>query len=230
MIKKLLFAFSAIALLAACNSTPKQQYSQDDNQDDTEYAYRDSTIYGFCGEGSAMNTLQLITDTGDTITVSVTRARDLNKVFGGYAVGDELAILVNKDTTEASLVINKSILHGDWIMPNPIDGSSEPEMEGLVRTDCGIRILRGGLAESIDQSSIVYKSWRIFNGKLQIQATREDGIDLEEFMVYDIVKLTPDSLVISGEEETYEYSHPVYEEEYQDGVNYDPGDESDYKI
>ena len=105
-------------------------------------------------------------------------------------------------------------------MPNPIDGSSET----------GIRILRGGLAESIDQSSIVYKSWRIFNGKLQIQATREDGIDLEEFMVYDIVKLTPDSLVISGDEETYEYSHPVYEEEYQDGVNYDPGDESDYKI
>ena len=49
-------------------------------------------------------------------------------------------------------------------------------------------------------------------------------------MVYDIVKLTPDSLVISGDEETYEYSHPVYEEEYQDGVNYDPGDESDYKI
>jgi hypothetical protein len=220
MIKKLLFAFSAIAMLTACNSTPKQQYSQNDNQDDTEYAYRDSTIYGFCGEGSAMNTLQLITDTGDTITVSVTRANELNKVYGGYAVGDELAILVNKDTTEATLVINKSILHGDWIMPNPIDGSSET----------GIRILRGGLAESIDQSSIVYKSWRIFNGKLQIQATREDGIDLEEFMVYDIVKLTPDSLVISGDEETYEYSHPVYEEEYQDGVNYDPGDESDYKI
>ena len=221
MIKKLLFAFSAIAMLAACNSTPKQQYSQNDNQDDTEYAYRDSTIYGFCGEGSAMNTLQLITDTGDTITVSVTRARDLNKVYGGYAVGDELAILVNKDTTEATLVINKSILHGDWVMPNPIDGSSET----------GIRILRGGLAESIEQSSIVYKSWRIINGQMQVQATREDGIDMEEYMLFNFVKLTPDSLVIRDEDDTYEYTHPTPDDdELEDGVNYDSGDESDYKI
>ena len=218
--KKLLFPIIALALLTACKGGNQQQTADNNDEQEIEYAYRDSTIYGFCGEGSAMNTLQLITDTGDTINVSVTRARDMDKVFGGYAVGDELAILVNKDTTEATMVINKSMLHGEWIMPNPIDGSSET----------GIRILRGGLAESIDQSSIVYKSWRIFNGKLQIQATREDGIDLEEFMVYDIVKLTPDSLVISGDEETYEYSHPVYEEEYQDGVNYDPGDESDYKI
>jgi hypothetical protein len=218
--KKLLFPVIVLSLMISCKEAPKQQASQENNELEVEYAFRDSTIYGFCGEGSAMNTLQLITDTGDTITVSVTKARDRNKVLGGYAVGDEIAILVNKDTTEATLVINKSVLHGDWIMPNPIDGSSET----------GIRILRGGLAESIDQSSIIYKSWRIFNGQLQVQATREDGIDMEEFMVYDIVKLTNDSLVISDDDDTFEYTHPIYEEQLEDGVNYDPGDESDYKI
>lgn len=218
--KKLLLPVIVLSLMISCKEAPKQQTSQENNELEVEYAFRDSTIYGFCGEGSAMNTLQLITDTGDTITVSVLKARDRNKVLGGYAVGDEIAILVNKDTTEATLVINKSVLHGDWIMPNPIDGSSET----------GIRILRGGLAESIDQSSIIYKSWRIFNGQLQVQATREDGIDMEEFMVYDIVKLTNDSLVISDDDDTFEYTHPIYEEQLEDGVNYDPGDESDYKI
>ena len=218
--KKLFFPVIFLALMVSCKDTPKQQASQESDELEVEYAFRDSTIYGFCGEGSAMNTLQIITDTGDTITVSVTKARDRNKVLGGYAVGDEIAVLVNKDSTEASLVINKSVLHGDWIMPNPIDGSSET----------GIKILPGGLAESIDQSSIIYKSWRIFNGLLQIQATREDGIDMEEYLMYNIIKLTSDSLVISDEDDTYEYTHPVYEEELEDGVNYDPGDESDYKI
>ena len=119
------------------------------------------------------------------------------------------------------MVINKSMLHGEWIMPNPIDGSSET----------GIRILRGGLAESIEQSSIVYKSWRIINGQMQVQATREDGIDMEEYMLFNFVKLTPDSLVIRDEDDTYEYTHPTPDDdELEDGVNYDSGDESDYKI
>ena len=218
--KKLLLPVIVLALMVSCKDTPKQQASQENDDHEVEYAFRDSTIYGFCGEGSAMNTLQIITDTGDTITVSVTKARDRNKVLGGYAVGDEIAVLVNKDSTEASLVINKSVLHGDWTMPNPIDGSSET----------GIKILPGGLAESIDQSSIIYKSWRILKGLLQIQATREDGIDMEEYLMYNIIKLTNDSLVISDEDDTYEYTHPVYEEDLEDGVNYDPGDESDYKI
>lgn len=218
--KKLLLPVIVLALMVSCKDTPKQQASQENDDLEVEYAFRDSTIYGFCGEGSAMNTLQIITDTGDTITVSVTKARERNKVLGGYAVGDEIAVLVNKDSTEASLVINKSVLHGDWTMPNPIDGSSET----------GIKILPGGLAESIDQSSIIYKSWRILNGLLQIQATREDGIDMEEYLMYNIIKLTNDSLVISDEDDTYEYTHPVYEEDLEDGVNYDPGDESDYKI
>ena len=220
--KKILIFIATMALTASCGKKGQQADNQQDyNEEKVEYILRDSTVYGFCGEGSAMNTLQLITDTGDTLTVNLERCRNKDRVMGGYAVGDEMAVMVNADSTEALLVINKSVLHGDWVMPNPIDGSSET----------GIRILRGGLAESIDQSSIVYKSWRLFNGKLQIQATREDGIDMEEYMLFNFVKLTPDSLVIRDEDDTYEYTHPTPDDdELEDGVNYDSGDESDYKI
>ena len=109
---------------------------------------------------------------------------------------------LNADSTEATLVINKSVLHGDWVMPNPIDGSSET----------GIRILRGGLAESIDQSSIIYKTWKIFNGRLEILSQRDGGGDEEELNLYELVKLGPDSLVYRTlnkpreEMETFEYS------------------------
>ena len=213
----ILLVAAAVLTIGSCgNNTQKVPF---DNGDSASMSI-DSTLYGICGEATSMNVLQLITDTGDTLTVNLERCRNKDRVMGGYAVGDEMAVMVNADSTEALLVINKSVLHGDWVMPNPIDGSSET----------GIRILRGGLAESIDQSSIVYKSWRLFNGKLQIQATREDGIDMEEFQVFSIVKLTADSLVIADEEDTYEYSHPSKNDDEDLDIDLDEGYDDEFRI
>jgi hypothetical protein len=213
----ILLVAAAVLTIGSCgNNTQKVPF---DNGDSASMSI-DSTLYGICGEATSMNMLQLITDTGDTLTVNLERCRNKDRVMGGYAVGDEMAVMVNSDSTEALLVINKSVLHGDWVMPNPIDGSSET----------GIRILRGGLAESIDQSSIVYKSWRLFNGKLQIQATREDGIDMEEFQVFSIVKLTADSLVIADEEDTYEYSHPSKNDDEDLDIDLDEGYDDEFRI
>jgi hypothetical protein len=113
-----------------------------------------------------------------------------------------MAVMANDDKTEALIVINQNSLLGDWVMPNPIDGSSE----------VGIRIKEGGIAESIDQSSIIYKTWKIYNGKLEILSQRDGGGDEEELNLYEIVKLGADSLVYKTvnkpreEMETFEYS------------------------
>ena len=118
------------------------------------------------------------------------------------------------------------MLNGDWVMPNPMDGSNET----------GVRILRGGVAESIDQSSIIYKSWRIYNGQLQFTVSREDGIDMEEILVYDIIKLTADELVIRStdeDQETFEYGRPKgeeYTEEDLNGVVLDEGYDDEYDM
>ena len=149
-----------------------------------------------------MNTLQLLTDNGDTLNLDLTSAQENGQVFGGLQAGDRMAVLPNKEKTQAVIVINQNTLLGDWVMPNPIDGSSE----------VGIRIKEGGIAESIDQSSIVYKTWKIYNGKLEILSQREGGGDMEELNLYDIILLGADSLVYktSGvekqDEETFEYS------------------------
>jgi hypothetical protein len=176
-------------------------------------AERDTMIYGFCASGSAMNTLQIITDGGDTLTLSVVEARNKNQVFGGYALGDEIAVTVNSDTTEAIMVVNKSTLNGDWVMPNPIDGSSYQ----------GISIMKGGTAESIDQSNITYKSWMLFNGRLLIVASRDDGPGKDETLQFKILRLTTDSLFLSDGDDIYEYARPVVEPEIDLGIELDDG-------
>ena len=179
---------AAIALvMSSCfgGGKGRQQVAAEVKDSVPEYIPNDQTIYGLCGNGTAMNTLQLLTDNGDTLTMSMTTAQENFKVFGGLQAGDRLAVIANKEKTEVETVVNLNTLLGDWVMPNPIDGSSE----------VGIRIKEGGVAESIDQSVIIYKTWKIFNGKLEILSQREGGGDMEETNLYDFVMLGPDSLV-----------------------------------
>ena len=206
LMKKLLFltTMTGMALtLGSCGGGGNAQQTMEEVVDSTQIlATTDQTLYGLCTDGSAMNTLQLLTDNGDTISLSLTAALEAGQVFGGYQVGDRMAVLTNPAKTEATLVINQSTLLGDWVMPNPIDGSSE----------VGIRLKEGGVAESIDQSSIIYKTWKIFNGKLELLSQREGGGEEEEVNLYEITFLGPDSLVYKTfdkpkeEMETFEYS------------------------
>jgi hypothetical protein len=206
--KKILFscmAAASLTIMMSCGGGGGQQQQVVVEEEDTSAVNvipRDQTLYGLCGDGTAMNTLQLLRDNGDTLVMSITNAVESGQVFGGLQVGDRIAVLPNANNTEAVIVINQNTLLGDWVMPNPIDGSSE----------VGIRIKEGGVAESIDQSSIIYKTWKIFNGRLEILSQRDGGGDEEELNLYELVKLGPDSLIYRTmnkpreEMETFEYS------------------------
>ena len=205
--KKTLFfwmATASMAIMMSCGGGSGQQQMAvaEDDTSAVNAIPRDKTLYGLCGDGTAMNTLQLLRDNGDTLVLSITNAMEAGQVFGGLFVGDRIAVLPNATNSEAVIVINQNALLGDWVMPNPIDGSSE----------VGIRIKEGGVAESIEQSSIIYKTWKIFNGRLEILSQRDGGGDEEELNLYELVKLGPDSLVYRTinkpreEMETFEYS------------------------
>ena len=205
--KKILYfcvAAAGMTIMLSCGGKGGQQRVASDEQDTSAVNVipTDKTLYGICGEGTAMNTLQLLRDNGDTVMMSITNAIEAGQVFGGLMVGDRLAVMPNATGSEAVIVINQNTLLGDWVMPNPIDGSSE----------VGIRIKEGGVAESIDQSSIIYKTWKIFNGRLEILSQRDGGGDEEELNLYELVKLGADSLVYRTlnkpreEMETFEYS------------------------
>jgi hypothetical protein len=192
----------AVLMMGSCgNNSEKVPF---DNGDSAAVANADPTIYGICGDATSMNTLQLITDMGDTLTLDISDAQEQGKVFGGVQTGDRMAVLANDDRTVAEWVINQATLMGNWVMPNPIDGSDM----------VGISIKEGGIAESIDQSNIIYKTWRLSRGKLEIVMGREDGADEDETCLYDIVKLGADSLVYKDADMSYEYSREKPKEEY----------------
>ena len=223
--KKLAFFGMMAAVILTMSScfggNQKPQQTAEEEPDSVEdYMPFDQTIYGLCGNGTAMNTLQLLTDSGDTLNLDLTNAQESGQVFGGLQAGDRMAVLPNKAKTEAVIVINQNTLLGDWVMPNPIDGSDE----------VGISIKEGGVAESIDQGSIIYRTWRLSQGRLEIVLVRDGANDVEELNVYDIVKLTSDSLVYKDAEETFEYERQKPKETYGEDVKLEDSSYDEFKM
>jgi hypothetical protein len=72
--------------MASCGNKSQQATSDTDSVQTTAQV-KDNTLYGICGEGTAMNTLQLITDNNDTLDISITDAKDNGTVLGGLQCG-----------------------------------------------------------------------------------------------------------------------------------------------
>lgn len=205
-------------MMASCGN--KAQQVAFEEIDSTGVVKADPTIYGVCGEATAMNTLQLLTDTGDTLSIDLEDAQEHGRVMGGLQTGDRLAVVPTEDMKSAVMVINQTSLLGNWVMPNPIDGSDE----------VGICIKEGGVAEGIEQSVIVYKTWRLVKGQLEIIMTHEGGSGEDELYLYDIVKLGPDSLTFKDSEETFEYSRQKPREEYGKDVKLEESSITDFAM
>ncbi len=208
----------AIGMMASCgNKTEKVPF---DNGDSADIANQDPTIYGVCGDATSMHSLQLLTDTGDTLTIDISKAQEDAKVLGGMGVGDRMVVIPTKNQKEAVMVINQTTLLGNWVMPNPIDGSDE----------VGIRIKEGGIAESIDQSTINYKTWRLVRGQLEIVLVHEGGSGEDEIYYYDLTRLGPDTLVYKSHDETFEYSRQKPREEYGKDIVLEESSLSDFQM
>lgn len=209
---------AVIMVMSSCGGkTQAVPFDDGDTIDVT--ASQDPTIYGVCGDGTAMNTLQIVTDLGDTIQLDITYARENNQVFGGLQAGDRMAVVPNNTGKEALIVINQVALLGNWVMPNPLDGSDE----------IGFRIKEGGIVEGIEQSTLTYKTWRLVRGKLEMISIREGAGEEEEVNLYDIVKLAPDSLILKDSEDTYEYGRQQAKKPLSD-IELEKVSEDDYKI
>lgn len=193
--------------ITACDDKKKQNQETGENWNESiQKLSGDSTIYGLCLDGSAMNTLQMVTDSGDTLTLSTTDLNEAGMVFGGYAVGDRMAVILDSETKSLRMIVNESTLMGSWVMLNPLDGTSYT----------GFCIKDGGNLESINQAQIDYKTWSLVDGQLEMVGVREGGGDFEDFEVYQLLYLSNDSLAIKDSETVYEYTRPGREDNYED--------------
>jgi len=139
----------------------------------------DSTVYGTCGEATAMHTLHLITDAGDSIFYMMKLEEDCD-VQGGLLVGDRMAV-IGKETAEgkvATKVINLTTLCGHWIS-----------------LDKNFEIIEGGTVQSnLSAENNPWTKWKILNGQLLLNAD-----------TFDIQMLGADSLYLENDKGIFVY-------------------------
>lgn len=150
----------------------------------------DSTVYGVCGDGTSMHSLQLVTDAGDTLTYTILDSEaDLDgevsggivsNVEGGLMAGDKVAVTgLNVDgELIANRVINVTSLLGHW---TSLDKNFEIEEGGTVRS-------------SLKAETNPWTSWKILNGQLLLNRD-----------TFDITSLGADSLYIENQNGIYTF-------------------------
>lgn len=141
----------------------------------------DSSLYGVLGDGTAMSSLQLITDVGDTMELVLASVdSDVPVVFGGLLAGDRVAVLSHMANGEhvADKVINITSLLGKW---TSLDKSFE--------------IREGGIVESsIKAETNPWTQWKLLNGNIVLN-TDTFQIDL----------IGPDSLCLENPDGIFAY-------------------------
>lgn len=154
---------SLMFLISACHDKPRHT-NNNDVEPSEQTATQDSTIYGVCGEGTMMHSLQLITDGGDTLTFALPDSADVAQtVVGGLLAGDRLAVVEGLPIDGekcAQKVVNLTTLHGKW-----------------TSIDKNFEILEGGEVKSnIEAEKNPWTTWKILNGKLLLN---RDTFDID---------------------------------------------------
>lgn len=144
-----------VLMLAACDA--KKEKPQVGDTDEV-VEVNDTTVYGVCGEGTSMHSLELITDAGDTLVYTLlsqdaeTEVETPSDVQGGLMAGDKMAVTGHKTADElvADRVINVTSLLGHW---TSIDKNFTIEEGGTVHS-------------AIKAETNPWTSWKILNGSL----------------------------------------------------------------
>lgn len=143
-----------VLMLAACDAKKKQQIEDTDEVVEVN----DTTVYGVCGEGTSMHSLEIITDAGDTLVYTLlsqdaeTEVETPSDVQGGLMAGDKMAVIGHKTADElvADRVINVTSLLGHW---TSIDKNFTIEEGGTVHS-------------AVKAETNPWTSWKILNGSL----------------------------------------------------------------
>lgn len=185
---KTLLLPAIITLFAAgCINDGKQSDASSCDDDGFDAANTtDTTLYGACGDDTAMHTLQLVTDTGDTLTISLADENgEQTDIHGGLMGGDRMAVTAlrgNDGTLTATLVVNTTTLLGRW---TSIDKDFVIEEGGTVTS-------------STADETHPWVAWKIFNGHLVMNAD-----------TFDIIALGADSLFLENAEGIYVYERKM---------------------
>lgn len=172
----------AAFLIAGCKDKNKNNVGDGIDSTDVELMVSDSTVYGVCGENTAMHSLELITDAGDSLRFVLNEDEngDIN-VLGGLMAGDRLAVVEGPEVDGekvAKKVINITTLLGKW---TSLDKNFEIQDDGTVRS-------------TVQAEKNPWTSWKIVNGRLVLNRD-----------TFDINNLGSDSLYLENKNGIFVY-------------------------
>ena len=121
--KRLIYVFATLLTLTWVSSCKEQKKPEPEVENDSTFVEIDSvedvSIYGRCGDGTAMHTLELITDQGDTLYIGVNED-SVSNVKGGMGVGDRMAVTLESeatdDETEPKPLVDWKICNGRLVL------------------------------------------------------------------------------------------------------------------
>ena len=169
--------FGCLALLSSCNGGKTD--STEPQRDTLNAGIADSTVYGKCGVGTMMNTLELVTDDGKTLTFTIDEEKG-SDVQGGMMSGDRMAVTYYKTADEniAHKVINLTTLLGRW---------TSLDKNFTINED-------GSIESNIQAESKPYTAWTICNARLILNTD-----------TFDVLSLGADSLELESAKGIFVY-------------------------
>ncbi|WP_276910856.1 hypothetical protein [Hallella colorans] len=177
--------FGALFVLGSCQFGSKKNARKPADTLQVDNAVIDTTVYGTCGEGTAMHSLELITDAGDSLQYMIFESADGQQdVQGGLLVGDRLAVIEGKGLDNervAKKVVNITTLLGKW---TSLDKNFDILEDGTVRSN-------------VKAETNPWTNWKILNGQLLLNKD-----------TFDIVKLGKDSLYLENKQGIFTFKRP----------------------
>ena len=169
--------FGCLALLSSCNGGKTDK--SEPQRDTLNAGIADSTVYGKCGVGTMMNTLELVTDDGKTLTFTIDEEKG-SDVQGGMMSGDRMAVTYYKTADEniAHKVINLTTLQGRW---------TSLDKNFTINED-------GSIESNIQAESKPYTAWTICNARLILNTD-----------TFDVLSLGADSLELESAKGIFVY-------------------------
>ena len=169
--------FCSLIILASCNGGKTD--NAETQKDTLNIGSADSTIYGKCGEGTMMNTLELVTDDGKTLTFTIDEEKG-SDVQGGMMSGDRMAVTYYKTADEniAHKIINLTTLLGRW---------TSLDKNFTINED-------GSIESNIQAESKPYTAWAICNARLILNTD-----------TFEVLSLGADSLSLENSKGIFVY-------------------------
>ena len=169
--------FGCLSLLSSCNGGKTD--NSEPQRDTLNAGIADSTVYGKCGVGTMMNTLELVTDDGKTLTFTIDEEKG-SDVQGGMMSGDRMAVTYYKTVDEniAHKVINLTTLQGRW---------TSLDKNFTINED-------GSIESNIQAESKPYTAWTICNARLILNTD-----------TFDVLSLGADSLELESAKGIFVY-------------------------